>query len=130
MKISQYDCVRLKDGREGTVVELFDKGASLMVEICDDEGRTLDMPIVFAEEIEEITYIHASHNKITDWAKLLTNIYNKEDAVCPECGGNVLGDIYSNDSKVGFAVLQCSLCKKHIKLSRILIPDGAEVKPF
>lgn len=62
MKISQYDCVRLKDGREGTVIEIFDRDPAYMVEICDEEGRTLDMPIVSAGEIEDVTYRHTTNN--------------------------------------------------------------------
>lgn len=62
MKISQYDCVRLKDGREGTVIEIFDRDPAYMVEICDDKGRTLDTPIVSADEIDEIAYRHSIGN--------------------------------------------------------------------
>ncbi len=62
MKISQYDCVRLKDGREGAVIEIFDRDPAYMVEICDDEGRTLDTPIISVDEVDEITYRHSDAN--------------------------------------------------------------------
>ncbi len=68
--------------------------------------------------------------KTDKWIPLLKNFYNKENILCPECGGTIQVDIYSNDHEVGFAVLQCLSCKEHIKLSRILIPEGIEVKGF
>ena len=56
MKIKQFDCVQLKDGRIGTVVEIFDNGKAFMVEFADDDGVTLDMPIVESDEITKVTY--------------------------------------------------------------------------
>lgn len=67
---------------------------------------------------------------VAEWTDLLKSIYNKENAICPECGGVVQGDIYSNDHRVGFAILQCNSCKEHVKLSRLLIPEGIQVKSF
>lgn len=62
MKISQYDCVMLKDGREGTVIEIFEQEPVYMVEVCDDEGRTIDTPIVSTGEIDRVTYHHTTNN--------------------------------------------------------------------
>ncbi len=61
MKINQYDCVKLKDGREGTIIEIFEQEPAYMVEICDNEGRTLDTPIISIGEIEAITYRHTAN---------------------------------------------------------------------
>ncbi len=67
---------------------------------------------------------------VVEWAKLLNNIYQKMDAICPECGGEVQGTIYSNDNQVGFAILECDNCKKRVRLSRIAIPDNICVNKF
>lgn len=56
MKIQQFDGVRLKDGREGAVLDLYEHGSVFMIEICDEYGRTIDMPFVKEEDIAEITY--------------------------------------------------------------------------
>ena len=56
IKIKQFDCVQLKDGRIGTVVEIFDNGKAFMVEFADDVGVTLDMPIVESDEFANVTY--------------------------------------------------------------------------
>lgn len=60
MEIHQLDGVRLKDGREGTVLDLYEEGTVLMLEICDDKGRTMDMPFVRKEDVTEVTYHHRS----------------------------------------------------------------------
>ena len=38
MDIKELDAVLLKDGREGTVLEIYEHGNVFMVEICDGEG--------------------------------------------------------------------------------------------
>lgn len=45
MKIEQYDRVKLKNGHEASVVEIFDDGKAFIVDI-DKDGDT------FTEEIE------------------------------------------------------------------------------
>ena len=45
MKIEQYDRVKLKDGHEASIVEIFDDGKAFIVDI-DKDGDT------FTEEIE------------------------------------------------------------------------------
>lgn len=64
------------------------------------------------------------------WAKLLKEIYQNSTAICPDCGGKVEGVVYSNDGKVGFAVLECKSCKEHIKFSRIKIPNNVTTKTY
>ena len=49
------DVVRLKDGRTGTVVEVFKD--AYMVEIADSNGKTIGITIVKPEDIEAITYV-------------------------------------------------------------------------
>jgi uncharacterized protein YkvS len=51
VQMKLYDVVRLKDKREGTIVEFFDDGNSAMIEVVDSNGKTIDMPIVKIEEL-------------------------------------------------------------------------------
>ena len=55
-KIKELDAVLLNDGREGTVLETHEDGRVFMIEICDEEGRTIDMPFVKVEDISKVTY--------------------------------------------------------------------------
>lgn len=57
MEVKELDVVKLKDGREGTVLEVFEKGKAFMIEIADDKGYTIDTPIIQIDEIEKITYV-------------------------------------------------------------------------
>lgn len=56
MEIKEYDVVRLKDGREGVVLEILESGSVFLLEICSDHGKTLDMPFVKKEDIEKIVF--------------------------------------------------------------------------
>ncbi len=56
MKIKELDVVLLKDGREATILEVFEDGESFMGEIADEQGATLDTPIISKSEIDKITY--------------------------------------------------------------------------
>lgn len=56
MQPKELDVVRMKDGRSGTILEIFNDGEAYMIEISDDFGRTIDTPIVQKAEIENITY--------------------------------------------------------------------------
>ena len=49
--VKELDVVELKDGREATVLEVCDEGKAFLVEIVDDDGKTLEMPIIKAEDI-------------------------------------------------------------------------------
>ncbi len=57
-KFGELDVVRLKDGRKGTVLDFFDGGSVVLLEIADSHGRTLDLPFVPVEEVDEILYSH------------------------------------------------------------------------
>ena len=69
-------------------------------------------------------------SNISEWAKLLSDIYKGDTAVCPECGGKVDAQVYAKDNGVGFALMDCTSCKKHIWLSRIRVPKGFKAKSF
>lgn len=56
MKPKLLDGVKFGGGKVGTIVEVFDEGKAFMVEITDGEGRTVDLPIVQPEDIEEIIF--------------------------------------------------------------------------
>ena len=56
MRIKDFDGVRLKDGRKGAVIAIYEQGTVFMIEICDEYGRTIDTPFVKEEDIAEITY--------------------------------------------------------------------------
>lgn len=54
--MKELDVVRLKDGREGTILDFYDDGKVFMMEITDKKGRTLDTPFINLEEVEEVIY--------------------------------------------------------------------------
>ena len=56
MKINELDVVRLKDGREGTVVHIYSGGQAYCVEIADDQGQTLDLVDAEKSDIVEVTW--------------------------------------------------------------------------
>ena len=56
MKINELDVVRLKDGREGTVVHIYPCGQAYCVEIADDQGQTLDLVDAEKSDIVEVTW--------------------------------------------------------------------------
>lgn len=55
MQIHELDVVKLKNGESGTVLEIFNENA-FMIEISDEKGQTISMPVVKADDIAEITY--------------------------------------------------------------------------
>ena len=55
-KIKELDAVLLNDGREGTVLETYEDGRVFMIEICDEERRTIALPFVKVEDISKVTY--------------------------------------------------------------------------
>ncbi len=61
MIILEHDSVRLKDGREGIVVDTYENGTVFMVEICDDYGQTLETPILKEKDIESVIYSPKRH---------------------------------------------------------------------
>lgn len=56
MEIKELDGVKLKDGREGTVLDIYENGTVYMVEICDRDGRTVDLPFLREEDIDSVIY--------------------------------------------------------------------------
>lgn len=54
-KIKEFDVVKLKDGREGTVVHIYDQpGLPLAYEI--EFGAEMELETVAAEEIEKVVW--------------------------------------------------------------------------
>lgn len=60
MKVKELDVVKLRDGREGTILELWEDKNAALLEICDKKGRAIDEPIISLDEIEEITFSYKS----------------------------------------------------------------------
>lgn len=60
MEIHELDGVRLKDGREVTVLEVFDNGAAYYVELPAHPFCECDWFEVTLDEIAEVTYHHTS----------------------------------------------------------------------
>lgn len=56
VKIKELDVVLLKDGREATVLELFDGGKAFLVEVTDGKGVTLDTPVILESDIVKVIY--------------------------------------------------------------------------
>lgn len=54
--MKEHDVVLMKDGREGTIIHVFEGGKAYMIEICDDKGRAIDTPIVEPDGIEKVTW--------------------------------------------------------------------------
>lgn len=55
--MKECDVVLMKDGREGTVVAVFENGEAFMIEIADEQGRMLEMPVVKSKDIEKVIYV-------------------------------------------------------------------------
>ena len=56
MKPKILDVIELIDGRIGTILESFDTDNGYMIEISDEEGKTIDTPIVSISDINKIIY--------------------------------------------------------------------------
>ncbi|TDA21945.1 DUF4926 domain-containing protein [Extibacter muris] len=56
-EVKELDIVLLKDGRQGTILEMYERGRAYLVEITDDKGKTIDTPIIQKEDIKELVYI-------------------------------------------------------------------------
>lgn len=54
--MKELDVVRLKDGRQGTILEVYECGKAYLVEIADGMGKTIDTPTVEREDIQELVY--------------------------------------------------------------------------
>ena len=56
MQINELDVVELKDGRHGTVLEIYNNGEAFLVEISDQSGRALDMPTIVAADVVRVIW--------------------------------------------------------------------------
>ncbi len=56
-EVKEMDVVLLKDGREGTILEVYDQGKAYLVEISDEKGKAIDLPTIPKEEIEKTVYV-------------------------------------------------------------------------
>lgn len=50
------DVVKLRDGRVGTILEVYDEGQKYMIEITDRAGKTVDTPIVSNGDVVAVEY--------------------------------------------------------------------------
>lgn len=57
MKPKELDVVQLKDGRSGTILDLYDDGNVFYIEFSDEFGQTIEMDFFHLEDIEKITYV-------------------------------------------------------------------------
>lgn len=68
-------------------------------------------------------------DRISDWAQALVQILDGNNVICPFCGkSEINADIYSNEERMGFAVLSCPTCKSKKHFSRIAIPQNFPAK--
>lgn len=56
MQIRELDVVALKDGRTATVIEVLSSGEAYLLEVTDDKGKTVEMPIVAESDIERVVW--------------------------------------------------------------------------
>ena len=54
--MKELDVVELKDSRKATILDVYDEGSVFLVEVVDDDGKTLDMPFVKIEEITRVIW--------------------------------------------------------------------------
>lgn len=57
MSVKELDVVLLSDGREGTIIDIYDGGKAFLIEVCDSNGKTLDMPTVDISDIKKILFV-------------------------------------------------------------------------
>ncbi len=56
LQIRELDVVALKDGRTATVIEVLSSGEAYLLEVTDDKGKTVEMPIVAESDIERVVW--------------------------------------------------------------------------
>lgn len=54
--MKELDVVCLRDGRTGTILEVFESGKSYLVEITDEKGHTLEVSVVDEKDISEAVF--------------------------------------------------------------------------
>lgn len=59
MNIDKLDVVELKDGRTGTILEVYESSKVFLVEIADEKGKTVDMPIVKLDDIKCVKWANS-----------------------------------------------------------------------
>ncbi len=59
LQIKELDVVVLKDGRTATVIEVLSPGKAYLLEVADDKGKTLEMPIVAEDDIDHVTWTNS-----------------------------------------------------------------------
>lgn len=65
MDIKELDVVRLKDGRYGTVVGFYESESILLLEVCANNGKTVEMPFVPTSEVTAVEYKYISKTALT-----------------------------------------------------------------
>ena len=56
VKIKELDVIRLNDGREATVLEIFKDGEAYLIEVSDKDGEALDISVVKSCDVAEIIW--------------------------------------------------------------------------
>jgi len=54
--IGVLDVIELRDGRYGTVLEIYDAGSTFLVKIIDTQGRTQELPILHLQDIVRVIW--------------------------------------------------------------------------
>ena len=54
--MKELDIVLLNDGRQGTILEVYEHGKAYLLEITDDMGKTIETPTIGKEDIKETVY--------------------------------------------------------------------------
>ena len=67
-----------------------------------------------------------------NWLKLVSNISENENNVCPNCGSRKIDYQYIGDlaTKVGYLDVWCNNCTYGIHVSRVRIPEGVNILSF
>lgn len=56
MQAKELDVIETKDGRRGTILGVYDAGAAFLVEIADQDGKTLDISVIKADDIASVIW--------------------------------------------------------------------------
>jgi hypothetical protein len=64
--------------------------------------------------------------------KMIDNLPNKVLLKCPECNNETVDYQYVGDpkSRIGYLDMWCTSCLKGVHISRVQIPENAELIPF
>ncbi len=66
------------------------------------------------------------------WVRLVIDIDEKNELICPECRVNNVEYQYVGDkeSRVGYLVIWCNACNNGIRISRVKAPIGENMLSF